>query len=540
MKNTFKILTLTVGISILAASCSKKLDTQPYNSIVNTTAFNTAARCLLALNGVYDAAQSGVYDPLNGTATADRGYPFGAAAIEQSEMRGEDMINLATFYAVTYQNQYNSTSPNNVNMWKELYALINKANLSIDGFRNAGSTNVLTPTVAAQYEAECRFLRAMAHHELVINFARPYLDGNGNKVGVPYRDFPVDGQAAVELLKTKVRDSVVTVYRKILIDLDYAEANLPANGGAGVNTIRATKAAAIALKMRVKLHMGDWAGVLAEGNKLIPTVINPAAPSTTTSLIGPWALTAAADGPFTNNLSTESIFSIRNDVNDNPGTNAALSRLFGSVTAGGRGLVSLSPTVYNLPQWTCSDKRKILLTIDGTSNISTTITTKFSNKYKDYGTYSDYAPYIRFAEVFLMQAEAEARNNAVPTQRGVDLLNMVRNRSIDITTPSYTLATFADKNALITAILAERRIEFAAEGKRWGDIHRLAVDPVFSTGGIPAKLATGTNGSSNFVCNGAVPAFGIAAIAYSDYRFLWPIPAQEINTNPIVSQNPSY
>ncbi len=539
MKNRYiKILCIFAVIIASATGCSKKLDTIPFNQIAKENAFDTPARCLLALNGVYDAAQSGVYDPLNGTATVDRGYPFGAAAIEQEEMRGEDCVNIQTFFSVTYLSQHSTTSPNNVNMWSNLYALINKANISIAGFQVALGKGVLTTSVEAQYEGECKFMRAMAHHELLIHFARPYADGAGSKLGVPYRDFPIDGPEALARVAISPRESVAACYTKMLADLDYAELNLPASG-AGLNTIRATKAAAIALKMRLKLHKGDWAGVIAEGNKLIPATIVPQSWTTVVSPIGGWALTAAPDGPFLNNLSTESIFSIRNDANDNPGTNGALSRMFGSVTSGGRGLISLSPILYNMPQWTCTDKRRAL-TADGASAITTA--SKFCLKYRDFGTYSDFAPYIRYAEVLLMQAEADARNTpAVVSARSLDLLNTVRNRSLALPlTETYTAANFATANALITAILAERRIEFAAEGKRWSDIHRLAVDPVFSPGGIPAKMASGFVGTSGFVCGGAVPATVVSAISYSSPLFLWPIPQQERNTNPIVEQNPNY
>ena len=62
----------------------------------------------LAVNGVYDAAQSGFY-----LGTAVRGYPFGAAYIAQGDMRGEDMLNQAAFYQITYEATYNNASPNN-------------------------------------------------------------------------------------------------------------------------------------------------------------------------------------------------------------------------------------------------------------------------------------------------------------------------------------------------------------------------------------------------------------------------------------------
>lgn len=537
MKYIQKIAIIFIFLcGLFVTGCESKIDLAPYSAFDANTAFGTADRCLLALNGVYDAAQSGVYDPLTGAALVDRGYPFGAASVEQQEMRGEDMVNVATFYLATYSATYSTTTPNNVNMWKELYALANKANLSIAGFRSAGASGILTSPVAIQYEAECRFLRAMAHHELLINFARPYADGAGAGLGVPYRDFPINSQADIDLAKTKPRETVAACYTKMLADLDFAEAGLPA---IGLN-YRATKAAAIALKMRLKLHMGDWQGVILEGNKLIPGVITPQAWTSVVSPIGAWALTQTVDGPFTNNASSESIFSIKNDPIDNPGSNASLARMFSfSSATGGRGLVCISPIVWNLPEWTCGDKRKTVLYTNGNDNTGNP--NKFTTKYKDVLNQSDWTPHIRYAEVLLMQAEAEARNDAAISLRAIDLVNTVRNRALaDPITETYTAASFATKNALIGAILKERRIELLAEGKRWGDIHRLAVDPVFGTAGVPDKMASGFTNIAAFGCAGPVPATGVAAIPYSDYRFLWPIPQQERNTNPIVEQNPGY
>lgn len=530
------------AVAIIVASCSKQIDLQPNNALASTTAYLTAERNALVLNGVYDAAQSGVYDPLNGGGNSVRGYPFGAAAIEQEEMRGEDMVNVATFFAITYQNNITPLSPNNVNIWKELYSLINKANIAIEGFTVAGANGVLTSAVTADYIAQCKFFRAMAHHELLIHFAKPYADNNGAALGVPYRDFAIQSQSSVELAKTLPRETVAADYTKMLADLDAAEPGISTGvAGTPASTYYATKATVIAYKMRIKLHKGDWAGVISEGNKLIPAVINPQTWTTVVSPIGGWQLTASVDGPFIDNNSKESMFSIKNDALDNPNTNASLARMFGisNVGTGGRGLVSVSPILWNLPEWTCGDKRRTILFANGTDN--TNAINKFTTKYKDPTNQSDYAPYMRYAEVLLIQAEAEARNNAAVSQRAIDLLNTVRNRALaNPLTETYTLATLPTKNSLINAILKERRIEFSTEGKRWADIHRLALDPVFGTGGVPDKMQNGFNSISAFVCNGPVPATGVAAVPYSDYRFLWPVPQQERNTNPIVAQNPGY
>ena len=520
-----KVLSILLLLSPLLFSCKKVLETSPYSSITDAIAFSTAAKCALVLNGVYDAAQGTYY--VTGT-TENRGYPFGAANITQGDCRGEDVVNAQAFYQVTYQATYNSTAANTVAMWKGLYELINKTNIGIAGFRQAAG-GVITTELAAQYEAECRFLRAMAHHEALIHFARPYLDGNGNKIGVPWREEPISSGSAVNNILNSPRMQVDSVYAKILADLDFAEANLPEK----IFTYRATKAAAIALKMRVKMHMGDWAGVITEGAKLVP-----AASTDPVSPIGGWALTDEPNGPFDNNNSEESIFSIKNDALDAPSTNAGLSRMFGSASLSGRGLITISPIIYNNPTWLCDDKRRDQLTTIGLNSAGNQAI--LSKKYHDYATWADYTPQIRYAEVVLNLSEAVARTAGDVSPRAIELLNAVRNRALaDEATQAYTATSFAAKQDLVKAILVERRIEFLCEGKRWSDIHRLAVDPEYSTGGIPAKAVNGASGLAIYVC-GAGYTPGQAAIAYSDYRFVWPIPSTEITQNPVVVQNPEY
>ncbi|MCM5529509.1 RagB/SusD family nutrient uptake outer membrane protein [Parasegetibacter sp. NRK P23] len=526
-RNAIKILASAMVVLGIATGCEKSLDKAPFNAITDDVAFATADRCLLAMNGVYDAAQSSPY-----TDGSVRGYPFGAANIEQGDARGEDIINVAAFFQITYQATYNATTANNVGMWGALYALINKANISIDGFRIAGTNGVITDAVAKQYEAECRFLRAMAHHEAVILYARPYLDGNGNKLGVPYRDFAINSGSAVDQIKTIARPTVAENYAKILEDLEFAEANLP--NTISPATVRASKAAAIALKMRVKLHMGDWPGVITEGAKLVPNTAPFVSP------IGGWTLTATPNGPFTNNSSVESIFSIRNDALDNTGTNGALPSMYGAANLGARGLIAVSPIIWNNGGWLCDDIRRTSLYTTGVNANGASTFNYFTTKYSRYTTREDFAPQIRYAEVLLMLAEAEARQAAGVSTRAISLLNAVRNRALaNPTTQQYTAASFATKVDLVRAILLERRIEFLCEGKRWGDIHRNVMDANYTTSGIPAKYQNASQGASIYSCGGAINATQ-AAVPYADFKFVWPIPASEVVQNPIIEQNPDY
>ncbi len=47
--------------AVLLFSCTKVLNTAPYDSITDASAFATADRCALVLNGVYDAAPSSYF-----------------------------------------------------------------------------------------------------------------------------------------------------------------------------------------------------------------------------------------------------------------------------------------------------------------------------------------------------------------------------------------------------------------------------------------------------------------------------------------------
>ncbi|MBC9931355.1 RagB/SusD family nutrient uptake outer membrane protein [Chitinophaga qingshengii] len=524
------LLIIAVGFT----SCSKFTELTPKNQLADNTVFTDSAQVELALNGVYNAAAIGSY---NDSYTAGRGYPFGAASIEQGEMRGEDMVNLEGFYEITYKAQYSTTSANNVNMWVNLYALINQANTFIEGVKAATGKGVISSAKGLQLESEARFLRALAHHELLIHFCRPYASKNGGEMGIPYRTMAMNSVAKIEEGIKVGRGTVAEAYDKILADLDFAEPNLNGTTKFGYN--HATQGAVIALKMRVKLHKGDYAGVIAEGVKLGTA----AAGTSFTSAINGYALTASPDEPFTkNDKNGESVFSIANSALANGDTNGALASMFLPSTSGGRGLVATSPNLYNAPFWATDDLRRSLMQIKQT-------TTKdgkpvdnyyFSYKYRDGLNKSDWAPIIRYAEVLLNAAEAYSRTGNIA--QAFLLYNAVRNRSLPAASPNRITVPPAD---MTLAILNERRVEFAGEGRRWPDIHRLALDPVYSAKGIPAKILKAdlkTDGSDYNTTTRPTVTPSYNAITYTDYRFIWPIPSTETASNPTLKaqQNPEY
>lgn len=513
----------TAALSLMTTSCDKDTtDLLPFDRITDVAAFDTPARCELSMVGVYDAAQSGFY-----AGGAVRGYPFGAANVEQGDCRAEDMLNVATFYAITYEATYDPTTANNDFMFQTLYGLINRANIIIEGMKGAAQKGIITDAQARIYEGEARFLRALAHHELLIHFARPYKHTNdASHPGVPYRTTAVNTLASLDEAVQKSRNTVKECYDLILADLNFAEQSLPETRTGGLKITRATQGAAIALKTRIYQHMGDWANVITEGNKLVSK--------------NAYQLTATPEGPFANYTSnSESIFSIENSQVDNPGVNGALPVMYS--VAPGRALVAISPIIWNAPFWDASDLRRTQLAKNNGR-------AWFSHKYRNITTQDDYNQIIRYAEVLLNLAEAQARQGN--TTDALPLLNQVRNRAVTDPAKQYTAASFADAKALTRAILNERRIEFLGEGRRWADIHRLALDADFTTGGIPKKVRYNNTTFASWEPGKDYDANGnyigasasIPAIPYSDYRFLWPIPQSELNTNPTLAaqQNPGY
>ena len=514
-----KLVLIPVFLLVLfIASCQKIIDLAPYTSIAENTAFSTPSLIELSVIGMYNGAQRGYY-PANGTG---RGYPFGAAFVEQGDCRGEDAVNLASFYQFTYEGTYSTVTANNEAYWSDTYRLINRCNMVIDGVTSAVAKNIITSAIGNQYLGEAYFMRGIAHLELLFHFARPFkFTADASHPGVPYRTKSYTTQVAIDDGTTQSRNTVAECYANILADLNLAETNLPGKSGRLLNykSVRATKGAAIAYKTRVYQHMWDWTNVIAEATKLAAL---PAADG--------YSLTATPDGPFTANYSNnESIFSMENSASNNPTTNGSLPQMY---SGKGRALVCISPIIWRNPSWLADDKRR------GATMAYTFTGMIFTEKYKDITNFTDAAPVIRYAEVLLNVAEAYARRgNAGDFALGLAALNQVRNRALATpATQAYTAASFADNTALLNGILVERRIEFCMEGRRWPDIHRLQLD-------IPAKLSNSNPPATAFTLGTAYSGpYGVVSVPNANYKFLWPIPQIEINANPTLAaeQNPGW
>ncbi|TAH02905.1 MAG: RagB/SusD family nutrient uptake outer membrane protein [Sphingobacteriales bacterium] len=470
-------------IGAVFASCQKeRLDPIPQTQLSDAVAFSTPERAAQQVNGIYSALKQGNF--------------YAGRFQVYMDVRGEEFINF-TNNGVTAFLTWNFTqtpTTNEVqNLWAAAYQTINRCNVVIEGIAAA----TLADNLKKQYTAEAKVVRAISYWSLMQMYARPFTEASGPaSPGVPLRLTAITSSGNNNIVRSTVGD----VYTQILKDLNEAEVDLPLNyATADLNTTRAHRNTAVSLKTRVLLSMGRYADVITEGNKMVPAAAPFQAATGVANRLNPSIATT-----FTTYNTTESILSMPYTNLDLPGTQNSLNSYY-NPGPNGNGDFVLNTTGNGIvanTNWTATDARRAF-------NIASGGQTYLRKWPKNAGTDPDWIPVIRYAEVLLNVAEAEARQGTGLNARALALLNAVRQRSDAAT----TLAP-ADKDALIAAILLERRIELLGEGLRTADVTR-----------------TG----ANFAAKGSVGAYGPSSNLY-----IWPISNAEILTNKEMVQNPGY
>jgi starch-binding outer membrane protein, SusD/RagB family len=469
MNSINKLSLAGVMLLALTTSCKKEnLSPIPQTNLSDAVAFGTPDRMAQQVNGLYSGMKNGNF--------------LGGRGIVYNDVRGENWLNI-TGNGVTALGVWNYSvvsSDNQVeNMWITGYAAINRANVVLAGID--ANPSVVSTTQANYYRGEARFCRAVNYFYLTTLYGKkPFNADAGASLGIPLRLTAATSSGGEAL----ARATQAQVFSQILADLTFAENNLPLRYVSGdSNVVRAHRNAAIAFKTRVYLHMGNYAAVILEANK----IVNAAPPFAASS-----GVLHNLNANFTNVFRSpytalESIFSLPMNNTNPPGTQNGLSQYhnaeFGLNAAG----------IVSDANWKATDNRKTLVT--GTLRYQ---------KYND--DLNNSVAIIRYSEVLLNLAEALARQNAAVDARAVALLNAVRQRSDPTTT--FAPATQAD---LINLILNERNIELLGEGHRSIDLQRLGL-------AFPAK--------------GTLPQ-----ILPTAQNYVWPIPATELLYNSLAVQN---
>jgi len=377
--------------------------------------------------------------------------------------------------------------------WFNAYTVINYANYAIaktDELLNAGK---ISQTTAKQIKGQALFLRALCHFDVARAYGyEPGKEVNGWNLSAVIRTAPIKGASDAQ---PKPRATNTEVYAQVEQDLLEAINLLDGFNPADVRR-RANKAAAQALLARLYLYKGDWANAETYAQNAL---------SSTTATISP-AANVVSDWAAANVPHRESIF----ELDINPGTdwstvdgvNNSLSSLTNNYTSGNNFSVQASADLLTLLQAEAGDVRYGFWDQD-TQTGFWRLRKWRGGKGGDPNCRN--IPVIRYSEVLLIQAEAEARQGK--DSEAQVTINTLRSRR--------GLGNTSDTGpTLINLIMNERRKELMFEGHRFFDLKRLGQD------------IRKDNGPD---------------LPYNDFRVLAPLSNQDIITsNGVLKQNPGY
>jgi hypothetical protein len=401
--------------------------------------------------------------------------------------------------------EYQGFDQTNINraatMWGYFYQGIRNANIVLDKVPEI----LMDETKKASLLAEARFLRAYYYYHLVRNFgAVPvYLENGEEKLS---------------------RQPVAEVYQLIIEDIKIGEVNLPESPSAYGHP---TKWSAKAFLSEVYLTIGEWQLARDKAKEIIDN--------------GPFSLVgvSVADdfdkvfGPLANGTSEE-IFYLK--YNNTDGWEWPQNLLWSETLFSPFG----NYVIYSVPgpffsNWDNNDLRKkwgvfseYISSKTGKLTTLPSSTPILCSKFRDpkspsrAGHGNDY-PIFRLADVLLIYAEASvmAENNV--SAEALECLNKVKRRAYGYPYNSASAVDFPGNgwtaDSFRETVVQERAYELYMEGKRWFDLKRLG------TAKLKEIIMTNTGKT------------------VKDKHLLWPIPQQEIDTNPEIDQedqNPEY
>jgi hypothetical protein len=492
------ILMMAAGLLLIPMSCSDEfLETAPTDQLPAESVFTSIQGAWGAINGVHRS----MYIQYN-SVQAHGGF---AGLYEHIDYLGTDLVfnNIAnTWFLNTYRwVDHRNQKSNTVLYWTNLYRLISNVNqiiLNIDNIAGYESDRKYIKGQALAY-------RAWAHFMLVQLFADAYVPGGANsQLGVPYMEtLTYDGMA---------RNTVAEVYTKINADLTSAITNL--EGYSRANKSHINKSVAQAIQAQVALVQGNWTQAAASANaaktgySFMTAAQHLEGYKSQTNPENLWSMYVQEDQTLyfysfyaymSHNYNSTAIRtcpkSITKELYDKiAATDVRKSFWYPTAVASKMPEVPPSGVRYNY----MSSKFKSVSVSDSRGDF----------------------PWIRVAEMYLVEAEALARSGKETEARDV-LYLLAKDRN-----PQYVKSTNAGQ-ALIDEILVQRRIELWGEGRNWTDLKRL---------GLPLVRPVGPNAGQGMHVESYATVVNLPA---GGNMWTWMIPQSEIDTNPLIVQNPN-
>lgn len=496
-KCLFKIFSTAIAAGFLSAGCVD-LDLSPKSSINKDNFYQSESDALTAVNGIYAelTPPSGFYGMYNNQTVylGDLGSEYVKAGANTNSAHIREISN----FTISSNNDFMRTA------WSEAYTGINRANIVID---KLAENHDIEPEAKNRLANEAKFLRALFYFNIVRWWgAVPLVLHDGEGEGLP-------------------RTPVDEVYTQIVNDLTDATA-LPQTFHAEG---RATGGAAFATLSKVYL---TWAQTDSPEGKAKSSEFYRKAIEHANTVIASnnYRLVENVQDNFVvdKKNGVEHIFSVQHANSNNVTGHCTFAMGWSDSEP-----VLIVNDVELYERIDDADQRKAGSFAKSLWNPNTNSRFTFKiplfRKYIDtvnfdktqWGGYNMNNAYIRYAEVLLIKAEAENELNG-PTAEAYNAINQIRRRAYRQPLNSASIYDYADltKDRFREKLQAERWLEFVLEGHRWFDLvrwHKLISTVRSNTAATDPKHQN---------------------VAYKHY--LYPLPQQQLNLNPKLTQNWGY
>lgn len=486
-KNIIKISLAALTVVVSLTSCERNLD--------QISSVNEAEEQAMTRPESFRQALDGAYTAFKGTGyyTSDSGNQLIMGDLTTDNLIISESGRNSNAAAANFE--FSADISQTTGLFSAAYAVVSRANFVLSYLENG----VLTGKQKDNIEAEARAIRAAAHFDILRAYsAIPTQNFKGkNKYGIYYSESfrPLNNDSSRSL-------SIDESYKKVIADLLIAADKITQNDA---DKGRFSKAAVYGLLSRVYLYQGDNANTIKYGQLALGL-----SPSVTTlaNFNSIWkeneGLAKITDGV---------LFQISNAAPERNTVGVAYNQL---IDGQYRSEFVADFDFYNT--FANNDVRK-----------TTYFTPALYNK-KMYNHITKYAgnggpvnivpiKYLRTAEVLLNVAEASYNSGDQGT--ALALLNQLRKERYTGFTPGAEAG-----QALIDAILKERRLELAFENDRWYTLKRL---------GLPVKRS-----DKGDIADGTGTPATTKVLAADSHLWLWPIPINAIQANPNIKQNDGY
>lgn len=489
---------------LLFSSCEKEfLEVQPTESVSEDAVFTTTSNVWAALNGIHRSMFIR-YD--------SQGQPGHSGVMIMNDMLGEDLVMTAAgngwFNSIYRWQRHRDANNGDVRfVYRFYYKVIANANMIINNIDKADGPEADKKAIKGQALA----YRAWAHHQLVQIFAERYdkAKGANDQLGVPV--------LTTNVVEGQPRATVEQVYQQINADLAEAMGLLTdsrkAKSHFNIDVVKG-------LKARVALTMEDWAvaeqyahearqaySLMSESDYLggFNDVSNPE---------WMWGSAQIADQTtyFASFFAYMSLNFSSTNIRSNP--KAINKNLYAEIAETDVRKQMWDPTPTAVKD---GENKTIGYDVNGFV-IPPNFSAKpyMNRKFVADGNASSIGdvPYMRAAEMYLIEAEALARQGK-DLEAAAVLAELVQTRDA-----AYIPAALTNQE-LIDEIMTQRRIELWGEGFRFLDLKRTN----------SSLDRTDSNHSATLTAD-------LFTVPAGDKQWQWLIPQDELNANNQMVQNP--